>query len=1136
MNESATEHAAQAPTRGMLVYRASRLEALLEPLQTLLEALPPDGLLQPAELIAAHPGMRRWLLNQLARRSGGYGIAANLEIDLPGQWIDKLCRERLPELAAGGARYSAGALRFCLFELFDEVLAGSLDTPQLRHYLAEDRDGARRWHLGMLLGELFGNLLVYRPDWLTAWTRGHFALPEPGELAPLWRALRARIGLPHRSEQHAALLQAASAAGADAAPLHVFGISHLPPRHLEVLRALSRQRLVVLYYPDPCVEHWAGLGNQRSQLRALRDAAPGTDTRLLHLDIAHPLLASCGRLGQQFGALIAAAEDDIVVDVRHSLDGEASSAARGSLLGRLQDSIRRLDPALLALRPDDEARAIPDDASLQVHRCHSRLRELEVLRDGLLRALVELPGLKASEIAVLAPSMADYAPLLGAVFGPSGEVGTPLPYHVADLPLSTLHPLHAAWLALIAQARGRTTAPTLMALLRLPAVRRALELSEGDLDTLQHGLAESAAAMGLDAAARAAEGLPPLVEHTLSWGLDRLCASYVFGSEEDDPLLFDGLRPAGIIREGDAPALGAMHRILAAIQRLRHEAAVPSRASRWIELFRALWQALFRVDPGQTREIAADDAVHELLGELSAALRDARCDPNLSFEQALAMLEGSLSQVSPRGPFLHGGITFCGMVPQRALPFRVIAVLGLDEGAFPRRAHAAQIDPLPRHPRLGDRDVDSDDRYLFLETLMSARDRLHLSYVGEDARSGAPMNPSPVVSELLDLLDLHARAAPPVGAPSALCPWLIAHPLQSFDLRYQRAPKGPGLFTFGPLWRPAALPVATARPQAQLPGEPAAPIRLDALRRWLRNPAEELLRQRWRMRLSGLESSSLPADEPLDDVVDPRQRLWRRLLLEALRDGQPPAATPSPMLLAEGLLPPGQPGQAAYAAQQVIASTLYDIARSMPPLADGQRPVALSAMAGSATARIEGNLDTYRCNDELWLVEFCDDAKKVDALQRRLDLLLRFAVLALQDAPGVAAMQAALVSPSGRLAWSCQLHLTTAQIASRRGELQHIIDVLVGAYLSAADEPCGYFPATSTAVLRGKDPEEAWRGGEYARGERDWAPGYAWLLAGERRFWDADDPAAAVLADTARALEALLALPAQWSSDAGVPA
>lgn len=1116
------------PERGLLVFRASRLEALLTPLQALLDALPPPGLLAPHTLIAAHPGMRRWLLNALARQAGNRGIAANLEIALPGQWLDRQAASLLPD-AGNQAAYAGAALRWRLLDLLaDRRALGAL--PQLAVYLADDADGRRRWELAGMLAELYGRLLVYRPDWLQAWQDGRDTHPEPTELAPLWRALRAAIDAPHRSESHSALLRALRATRMDAAPLHVFGLSHLPPRHLDALRAAAAQRLVVFYLPDPCVEHWAGLRNDGERLRALLAAPADRDGEALYLDVEHPLLASLGRLGQQFGVLLAAADTDIALDIRAGEDAEPLPAARATLLGRLQDSIRRLRPALLRSDTGDSPTALRADGSLRVHRCHSRLRELEVLRDALLRAFVELPDLRPAEVAVLAPRMADYAPLLGAVFGPPARSDARLPYHTADLPLAAAHPLLAGFQRLLGLAQGRIGAAELLDLLAIPALRRGLGLAHEDVDTVEYALRESAAAWGLDGAHRAEQGVPALEERTLGWSLDRLCAGFVFGDEEDAPLLLDGIRPAARLGDGDAAVLGALQRLLGELATLRDMLPVAQPASAWIGRYRALLQRLFHPDPQDAGETAAFDALQEQFAALQRSLAESGCDPLLAGSESLAMLRDSLTEVPQQAPFLFGSITFCGMVPQRALPYRVIAVLGLDDEAFPRSVRPPQFDPLPRHPRLGDRDLQRDDRYLFLETLMAVRERLHLSWVGEGARDGRPRNPSPVLAELLDLLDGELALQDASGEP--LRPWLVAHPLQPFDARYDATATeqvDPALFGYA---REVAPVVVAGEDDAQPGTSPAAAndvLPLRQLEAWLRDPARELLRDRHQVRLDALDDDSLPDSEPLDAQVDARDRLWRQLLdtaLHAPANGipeQPPA-----LLRASGLLPPGRPGERAYADQRALALSLLAPTRHLLPWLDADTPREARAIdLDLAGTRLQGELrGLHRDGETCWLLDWLPkDAEHFD-LGRQLGLLLRWSLLQRVHDDAAPAPRCAVIAINGPVAWATALDAIgqTAQRAALREALQARLMRLLALYRQAEQQPLAYFPKASAALLGNGNLRGTWLGSDHGLGERDYAPGYARLLGGDAAFWRDDHPAFTTFRSTATEIAALLDL------------
>ena len=556
------------PTTGIVVYRASRLEALLEPLQQLLEQFLPAHVLAPQTVIAAHPGMRHWLAGALAKARGPGGIVANLRISLPSSWLDELASAELGSTAVALTPYRRDRLRWRIHELLP-----ALDDAQVRGYLAGGDAARRRYQLADRLARLYTQYLVYRPDWLIAWERGRDAVPEATFMAPLWRALRAAIGVPHRGERVSALVRELARdtwrARSDE-PLHIFGVSHLAPAELALLGAVARRRPVMLYVPDPCREFWAGLRGPREALRAQAQRVDfSAASEPYFLQLGHPLLASWGRMGQHFMLNLQGLDEAIAMDVRHWQDERPGQHEGGGLLQRLQEGMRQLDPALTQPLEGGEAAALAD-RSLRVHLCHTRLRELEVLRDGLLKELAERPDLKPADIVVMAPDIAAYVPLLGAVFGEAGRHQGPLPYHLADVAVARTHPMLNAFSRLLSLPESRLTASELLDLLRLPEVARALALDAGDLDNLARWLRESRVAWALDGAFREGFGVPGIHEHTYAWGMDRMLAGYVMGDAEPDALgntaawqLPDGeLWPVDGVHGPQAASLGALDRLL----------------------------------------------------------------------------------------------------------------------------------------------------------------------------------------------------------------------------------------------------------------------------------------------------------------------------------------------------------------------------------------------------------------------------------------------------------------------------------------------------------------------------------------------------------------------------------------------
>lgn len=1098
--------------QGIVVYRASRLEALLPPLLSLMEAAPPQDVLAPHSLIAAHPGIRHWLLRALARARGPAGVAANLDIQLPSTWLDQLAQRVLGEAAVALAPYRREALRWRIYSLLPEV-----DDAAVRQYLSGLDVPRRRFQLADRIAGIYSRYLVYRPDWLAAWAAGQDKIPQASFLAPLWRRLRRQIDLPHRGERLNALMMKLDQSPGEAAaaePLHVFGVSHLAPGEFATLCAVARQRLVVLYVPDPCREYWAGLRPERQYLRELAgNGVFSAQAEREFLELGHPLLADWGRQGQHFMLALASAED-VGIDIRHGEDEATLLPARLPRLARLQESIRQLDPALLAAAADPR-----EDRSLRVHACHTRLRELEVLRDALLRAREEDPGLKPSDIVVMAPDIQAYVPLLPAVFGEAGRQQGLLPYHLADVPLLQAHPLLGAFATLLDLPQTRLSAPQVLDLLAVPEIALALGLDPGGVQLLENWIARSRIAWALDADFRAELGVPAIAEHTFAWGMDRLLAGYVLGAgdaEEAASLALpdgDVVVPVEGVHGVQAEVLGALDRLLQLLALLHRDGRRQRSLSGWSQRLEQLVDRLFRAGYGDAEAAAALNELRRTLRSLAGEAADAGVDAVVEFSVVREALRERLQALSERQRFLAGGMTVCGMVPQRAIPFRVVAVLGLNDGEFPRAGSDAGLDLMAQHRRLGDRDVRSDDRYLFLETVMAAREMLHLSYIGEGVRDGKPRNPAATLAELMALL---APAGDEVQRP-----WLVRHPLQPFDARYFDASDA-ALFSYRAdlldlLEKDGAPPppfLGSAAPPAAATNEPVA---LASLLQYFRRPAEQVLQQQLGLRLDALEDDRLADSEPLQPQFQRLDRITPRLFHDSAAAQQFVLPPPPPDWLRHGgLWPPCRAGERAWKKQHGQVDALLAQAASAELFRAGALQRLAQAVAVDAGGRrVHGELTRlYRTAERDWLFELLSPRKEADLdFGVRIPVFLEWALHLLQQWPRPRPLRVWLLLEGEDTPWQDGLNAYAGMVAAAANEAKTLaalhddlagrVGDLVDIYTNAQHQPPWYFPRTSwAAVGAATDAKilQAWHGGDWQAGECDYAPGYARLLAEGSEF------------------------------------
>lgn len=1181
-------------TTGLLIYRASRLEKLLDPLVLLLAATQPDNVLAPQTIIAAHPGMKQWLNGALAREYGAGEIAANLDILLPSPWIDRLAQQLLGQRAVSLPRYQRQHLRWSIHEVLrGDVATLGITDARIASYLRTDDatgDGGaadqarRRFQLADRLARIYSQYLVYRPDWLRTWERDQFnvvtgaiadpvlASTEQHLLGPLWRHLHDQLGA-HRGDVVGALIEHLGSAEAAGEALHVFGVSHLAPSELAVLRAVARHRLVALYVPDPCREYWGGLGKTLPELRqqsadeqARLDTADGND---YWVEQSHPLLASWGRMGQHFVMDLASGEGDVLADVRHREDEQ--SIGKMTRLQRVQQSIRALEPSLMRVdltQPVDPAERA--DASLRVHSSHTRLRELEVLRDQLLDALAssdaEGKPIRPADIVVMAPDIQSYVPLIPAVFGVPGYATGLLPYQLADVAVSRSHSLFGAFQRLLDLPGTRVTAPEVVDLLAVPEISHRLGLDSAGVAELAEWLKASRVAWALDPAFRQRFGVPPIAEHTFGWAMDRMLSGYLMadaaeGERQTSVRLPDGteLAPLTGIHGPAAGYLGALDHLLQEVQTLCDLAVESRRASDWAVELEGRFEALFRIDPMDRAAREAKSMVVGFIRAIASEPASADEDPMLHFSVVRDLLVERLSGVPEHQRFLMGGITFCGMVPQRAIPFKVVAVLGLNDGDFPRSSSDAGLDLMSRFRRMGDRDVRSDDRYLFLETLMSARERLHLSYIGEGVKDGKPRNPAPPLAELLAVLDVAAGLRPDDDKTDR--PWQVHHPLQPFDGRYFDS-SDTRLFSYNARFagmhgngdKPDVAPFLDRGNTHVV--EIGSTVALRELHAYYKDPAKQVLARRMQVSLDGLEDDRLPQDEPIEAKFAALDTVAKKLFFNDALPGWPQAEWPPKQvpdwLRLGGSMPPGRAGQQAWGDESGVVSLMLEQAGRLPGFehaapAAGSRELDVLVDGYRITGLVE---HVYSANvdgrDQLQLLRVFGGkrgqlkAEKELNFKDRVPMFLDWALLRLQSARpggGLPTVRLRALVGGDECPWQDGIngwdeHFMQASAAQRSTmlrELEQRLVQLLAWWIEAQSAPRWYFPKSAWEAIKGRaypakakvatesDTEDdhastpepplsigsAWIAShDGGTGERDYAPGYSHLLAGEVDFAD----------------------------------
>ena len=881
----------------------TRLDRLADTLADLLAQRDADDLLCPETVLVPQPGMERWLVQRMAECRG---IAANLEFLPPAQFLWRLLRAEHPELPPTSP-FDREVLRWrILAELRAETLA-----PPLRELAGDDPHGARGLERAGHLARLFERYQGYRRQMLEEWTRG--AEPDDPQ-ATLWRRLAGTDAWP-RSRllgEFLARHQDPSTPAPAGLPgrLFAFGIVNVSPDVLRALGILGRHAQLHFFLPTPCREYWGDLPDRRERQVRLEAGESLFD------EPPNRLLVSLGGVGRDFVARMFA-YDEVQPDAE-DLAEDAGDPPRESLLQRVQADI-----VTLAAPTRDARRGRPDpgDRSLQVHVCHSPLREVQVLHDQLLDRLQADPQLQPRDIAVMVPDMARYAPCIDAVFG-ALAIDDPrrIPWTVADRPQADAHALMQLFQDLLALPASRLGAAELLEVMAVPAVRRGFGLDEDALSMLGERIHEAGVRWGEDADDRVAQGLPAFEDYSWRFGRRRLLLGYMTGEAAEGELL-QGIAPLTDIEGGDGMALGALF----ALQRLLREMRERMRRTRTPRAWQTLLnEALDRLVPqveGRDEERALETA-RATLRSMADHAEAAGFEQALDWRSVRAFVHEQLAEGTPQQHFLAGGVSVCGLVPLRNVPFKLICVLGLDAEAFPRRDPADALNRMLAGRRLpGDRSVREDDRYLFLQTLMAARQQMYLSYTGIDMRRGTDIEPSVVLSELLEHV-CEGYFTDPAAAREAL---VTHHPMQPFASRLflpeDDERHDPRVFTYREAWLEAARPLqgaSTPEPFVDVAWPEQGferALELDELRRFLRHPAAQFLRRQVGLTLDAA-SATVEEREPLVLTPISQGRVDRALARQASAGGLAKARA---VLGAQALLPPLDWGdQALQATRQAL--------------------------------------------------------------------------------------------------------------------------------------------------------------------------------------------------------------------------
>lgn len=855
------------------------------------QPLPP---MERETVVVQNAGMGRWLSMQTALHNK---IAANTRYLFPAEATWELLRKVLSFVPERDP-CSPKLLRW---RLLHEFLEYAERYPELQHYLRAGDEGAA-WQLAQQVATVFDGYIFFRPLWIKEWENPLITLDEHDWQGRLWRNVVVSEQLHHWVRLQDEFIQALQQQPPQNLPKRYifFSIPAVSKAYINLVNQVAQFIDIYFFIVNPTQEYWSDIESEKRLIK-LKVAQQELS------DIGNPLLASWGIQGRDFIGNLRSLEPYPLEQERFILPTQTLEP-HSLMLKVIQADILNLHiPSADTIFPLELA----EDYSVRVHSCHSPMREVQVLYDQILNAIEHDPSLAPSDIVVMTPDIDQYAPYIEAVFGIVNDPKQRLPFSIADQSQRQLQSIITTCLQLLDLPDSRFEAERIFALLENEVVRTQARLDLDDIHQCRIWVSDTNIRWGVDAERRVKQGGADTFEHTWRYGLDRLLLGFAFPCDD----LLGEVLPYPYIEGSQAQVLGRFLQWLEPLFNLADWGRQQQSITIWAERVRELFKQVL----GDTDNLQL--VLQALEGLTQQSVNDAKFERPIGWRIVREALRNSLEQRNQAEGFMGRGITFCALMPMRSVPFKLVALLGMQDKAFPRVDTYLSFDRLAHDKKQrGDRSRREEDRYLFLESVLSARSRLYISYVGQSIHDNNEIMPSILVTELLDYIEKRFAIE-----PKAL---ITKHPLQPFSTRYFSEEH---LFTYSAHYAEAYK----ARHQAPQPfvkfwqAKPLPPlhddykqIRLETLVSYYRQPARDFLSKRLNLKLRE-RTIELPEREPfkLENYAD--QAIAEQLLAQHLNHQREPTLLRK-RLRAEGKLPHGKPGDLLYEQQVERTEQFYN--------------------------------------------------------------------------------------------------------------------------------------------------------------------------------------------------------------------
>ena len=753
------------------VYQSNDMDVQRELLSNIIKIKPPTNVFSQEFILVQNTGMSQWLKLSLSET---IGVVANTVFPMPSAFLWRMFQMIVPNIE-DVTPFSKDVIRWRLIKL----LKKHKDDPKLasiQTYLniGDSNDPEYKlFQLAEKVADLYDQYQVLRPEWISEWEDNDFTSvkSENDQWQPyLWNLIiedmvSDGINTMHRADLLSLFMNTVESGDFNKQQIperiFVFGINNIAPQFLHCLKALSKYTDVYWFNVTPCKYFFGDILNPR-YIAAQKNKKHYSATKPAFSEIdsasaiGNSLLASLGKVGRDHLTMLQDIEYD-ELDVFVDIDGD-------TLLSNIQRDVLNLEEESLKRSPQKRVLAERDN-SLIISSSYSKTREIEALQDYLLNLFKSDPSLKPNDIVVMCASIDDYAPAIHSVFGstaysplsPIGESNPShrddhyIPYNVSDRTLLSENPILESFVSLLSLTTARNTSSEIIKILETPSILERFGINTADFETIFRWINDAGIKWGLDENTATQEHSTTM--NTWLFGVQRMLLSYTlspsFGNYEDC-VGYEN------INTGNARIAGGLSLFIEKCIELRNELNKSKTIHEWIGTLNLILDEFFVQDNDNEKMFSLiRDKVIDLFEQSELTQFSDTTTSNIIRSYFISALKKeSISQ-----NFVLGKVTFATLMPMRSIPFKHICLLGMNDGIYPRSQIFESWDMIAKNPKLGDRTGADDDKFLFLEAILAAKESIYISYVGRSIKDNTMRYPSSLVSELIEYCSVNYEYA-----------------------------------------------------------------------------------------------------------------------------------------------------------------------------------------------------------------------------------------------------------------------------------------------------------------------------------------------------------------------------------------